>query len=54
MERYLVIALSSHSKMEVFVYFLSVLLMSSNLKGTYSAEVSKPRRGSLGDLLGVY
>ena len=54
MGHHMLIALSRHSEREVLVCCLSVLLMFFSFKGYCSSEASKPRRGSLGDHIGVY
>ena len=51
---HLLIALSRHSEKDVLMYCLSVLLMSFYLVGTFSPEVSKPKKGSLEGNFGVY
>ena len=51
---HILIALSRHSEREILVCCLGVLLMACHRVGSCSPEVRKPRRGNLGDHLGVY
>ena len=54
MGRHLLIAVSRHSKRDVFLCCLSVLWMSYNLVGPCSPKVSKPKMGNLENHFCVY
>ena len=54
MGRHLLIALSRHSERELLVCCLNILLMFLSFNGDFFLEASNPRRGSLGDHLGVH